>query len=242
MEGGGGVGGEGAAGVVDEVYGGGAGAVGMGVDEGFATLEAHNHVGCGHGVGEPALALYYGGAEEGVLHGTSRGGIDGVGVAHAVALVVFAVATRGDDGAVVDGDGGLHLPFAVAVGGGTLDTYRPGAAVGFDAVADDLAADVDEVGGDAASLEVLRHEVGGVALGDGVEVEFCGRVLLAETEGAVDSVDGYRGACGAKETVEGGAVEFLALAEAEAPGLYEAADATVEGTVGIAPDAVGIDQ
>ena len=86
------------------------------------------------------------------------------------------------------------------------------------------------------TLEVLCQEVGGVALGDGVEVELGGGVFLAEEEGAVDGVDGYGGACSVEEAVEGAAVELFALTEAEAPGLYETADAAVEGPVGVAVD------
>ena len=79
-------------------------------------------------------------------------------------------------------------------------------------------------------------------MGDGVEVEFCGGVLLAEEEGSVDRVDGHVGASGTEEACEGGFVEFFALAEAEAPGLYETADAAVESTVGVAVDPEGFVQ
>ena len=130
-----------------------------------------------------------------MTHRAPRGGVDGVGIAGSVFLIIFAIAARGDNGLVVESYAGVYYWTAVAVLGGLLDTCYPRSAVGFGTVADDFAADVDDVGDDALTLEVLCQEVGGVALGDGVEVELGGGVFLAEEEGAVDGVDGYGGAC-----------------------------------------------
>ena len=236
FKGGGGVGGQGAAGVVEEEDGVGAGAVGVGGDEGFAPLEAHDHVGRGHGVGEPAGVLDDGGAEERVGDGAAGGGVDGVGVFGAVAFVVFAVAAGGDDGLVADGDGGLHHGFAVAVLGRALDAHAPGAAVGFGAAGDDFAADVDEVVVDAATFKEEAHEVGGVALCDGVEVEFGGGVLARQAT----AVDRHGGVGGLQHGCQLGAVGLAALLEAEAPSLDDAAHTAVEGAAGVVLDEEGV--
>ena len=158
-----------------------------------------------------------------------------MGILDAVALVVFAVAAGGDHGLVGQGDGGVDDGGAEAVGGGLLDAHLPGGAVGLGATADDLAADVDEVAVDALPFEVLRHEVGGIALGDGVEVELGGRVLDDAA-----AVDGDGGVGCRKHGRQGCAVGFAALLEAEAPGLDDASHAAVESALGVALDVEGV--
>ena len=131
MECGGGVGAVLAVLVVDEEGGLDVGVVGVVVDELEGAVEAHDHEGCGHGVGVPRLGADDGDAEEAVVDGLAGGGVDGVGVADAVALVVFAVVAGGDYGLVAELDGGFDLLGAVFVLCRAFDAHGPGGAVGF---------------------------------------------------------------------------------------------------------------
>ena len=83
--------------VVDKEYGLDIGVFGVEFDELEALVESHHHECGGESVGVPCLAADNGDAEERVVDRAAGGGVDGVGVAHAVLLIVFAVAARCDD-------------------------------------------------------------------------------------------------------------------------------------------------
>ena len=158
--------------VVDEEDSLYVGVVGMAVDELQRFVETHDHESCGHGIGIPSLLADDGDAEEGVADGTAVAGVDGVGVAHAVLLVVFAVVARSDNGLVVQLDGGLYLLFTIFCLGRPFDAHSPTFTIGLCPTGDDFATDVDEVVVDAEAVEELCDQVDGVALCDGVEVVF----------------------------------------------------------------------
>ena len=179
-------------------------------------------------------------AEKAVGYGAAGGGVDGVGVAGAVFFVVFAVVAGGDNGEVGELDDGFDGLFAVFVFGGALYADGPLLVVGFETAGDYFASDVDHVVVDAAIVEHLGYEVDGIALCDGVEVEFdegvfVQNVLCGAVEGgAVDGVG--------VGTEEGEACVDLALGygfpffEAEAVEVDQRADAAVEGTMGVEVD------
>ena len=89
---------------------------------------------------------------------------------------------------------------------------------------------------DVVTVEELCHEIGGIALGNGVKVEF-GVGRFAQ-EASIVVADGAVG--GMEEAGEGCAVGFATLFETEPPGLYEASHPDVEGSVGVVHDVQGI--
>ena len=226
--------------VVDEEGGLYVAVFGMVVDELQALVETHDHECRGHGVGIPRGGADHRDTEQRVADGQAGGGVDGVGVADAVLFVVFAVVAGGDNGEVGELDDGFDGLFAVFVFGGALYADGPLLVVGFEAAGDYFASDVDHVVVDAAVVEHLGYEVDGIALCDGVEVEFdegvfVQNVLCGAVEGgAVDGVG--------VGTEEGEACVDLALGygfpffEAEAVEVDQRADATVEGAMGVEVD------
>ena len=157
--------------VVDEEDSLDVGVVAMLGDEVEGFFQTHDHEGGGHSIGIPCLAADYRDAQQRMADGETCGGVDGVGIAHAVFLVVLAIISRGDYRHVVQADSRLDFLLAILVLGGAFDTHSPRLAVMLEPLCNHLAPNIDKIALYAEAVEHASDEIDGIALGDSIEVK-----------------------------------------------------------------------
>ena len=167
-----------------------------------------------------------------MAYGAAGSGVDGVGVAHAVFLIILTVVAGGDDGAVLQCDGGFEGAVVIFVRCGLFDSHHPWGAVGLVTTGHHFATHVDEVVGDAHFVEHVGQEVYGIALSDGVKVELdalgeaeaCSTVATEEAAALTDE---------GEQAVELSVGDILPVFEAEPIQVHQSAYFAVEGPFGV---------
>ena len=101
-----------------------------------------------------------------------------MGITFAIALYVFARASRGNQTFVAQGDAGVHDALRVPIVGRLFDAHNPRVAVRFAASRYDFTTSINQIVLDAFAVKEGRNEVGSVALCYGVEIQCDARIVF----------------------------------------------------------------
>ncbi len=206
--------------------------------KGHRLFRPHHHEGGVEGVGLERGRGDDAGGDQLVGDGLASGGVDDVGVALAVELVVVAIAAGGAEGHAV---GDHHVREGAGLVGRLDDGHPPGFALGVVALAAHGASHLDEVVVHPLLLEQAGNLVGGCPLAQGGEIEVEIGNALAEQEviplwGQGQPIDAHLLA-GAGDLLGAGALDGT-LVRPESPQVDQRAHGDVELAFG---EMAGID-